>query len=224
MTHTTLKLVTAAVIVATTALISGCSNKAQDIDLTLIGGDGQNSENSYTVDIRRDTEEVPVNSDTTLDISTAEPEEISEPDIPKEETTAPTKNEKPAEAAPATTPATTKAAQPAVTITTDKPQVTTPAQTVRTDLPKVTAEPQYTTAATTTTKPAKQTEPAEIKTDENGFPANPEVNQTFVDSTGTEYIYNGIFGWIQGDDGNPDVQEFPRHGDYTYGEGEQVLH
>ena len=113
MTHTTLKLVTAAVIVATTALISGCSNKAQDIDLTLIGGDGQNSENSYTVDIRRDTEEVPVNSDTTLDISTAEPEEISEPDIPKEETTAPTKNEKPAEAAPATTPATTKAAQPA---------------------------------------------------------------------------------------------------------------
>ena len=177
-----------------------------------------------TADIRRDTEEVPVNSDTTLDISTAEPEEIREPDIPKEETTAPAKNEKPAEAAPETTPATTKAAQPAVTITTDKPQVTTPAQTVRTDLPKVTAEPQYTTAATTTTKPAKQTEPAEIKTDENGFPANPEVNQTFVDSTGTEYIYNGIFGWIQGDDGNPNIQEFPRHGDYTYGEGEQVLH
>ena len=147
---------------------------------------------------------------------TAEPEEISEPDIPKEETTAPAKNEP--------TPATTKATQPAVTITTDKPQVTTPAQTVRTDLPKVTAEPQYTTAATTTTKPAKQTEPAEIKTDENGFPANPEVNQTFVDSTGTEYIYNGIFGWIQGDDNNPDIQEFPRHGDYTYGEGEQVLH
>lgn len=202
MTHTTLKLVTAAVIVATTALISGCSNKAQDIDLTLIGGDGQDIENRYTVDIRYDTDE-----------STAEPEEISEPDIPKEETTA-----------PETTPATTKATQPAVTITTDKPQVTTPAQTVRTDLPKVTAEPQYTTAATTTTKPAKQTEPAEIKTDENGFPANPEVNQTFVDSTGTEYIYNGIFGWIQGDDNNPDIQEFPRHGDYTYGEGEQVLH
>ena len=87
--------------------------------------------------------------------------------------------------------------------TIDKPQVTTPAQTVRTDLPKVTAEPQYTTAATTTTKPAKQTEPAEIQTDANGFPANPEVNQTFVDSTGTEYIYNGIFGWIQGNDGTP---------------------
>lgn len=203
MKHSTLKLMTAAMIISATALfIGGCSNKAQDIDLTLIGGEGQVMDNSYTVDIRYDTDE-----------PTAEPTEISEPDIPKEETTA-----------PETTPATTKATQPAVTITTDKPQVTTPAQTVRNDLPKVTAEPQYTTAATTTTKPAKQTEPAEIKTDENCFPANPEVNQTFVDSTGTEYIYNGIFGWIQGDDGNPDIQEFPRHGDYTYGEGEQVLH
>ena len=203
MKHSTLKLMTAAMIISATALfIGGCSNKAQDIDLTLIGGEGQVMDNSYTVDIRYDTDE-----------PTAEPTEISEPDIPKEETTA-----------PETTPATTKATQPAVTITTDKPQVTTPAQTVRNDLPKVTAEPQYTTAATTTTKPAKQTEPAEIKTDENGFPATPEVNQTFVDSTGTEYIYNGIFGWIQGDDGNPDIQEFPRHGDYTYGEGEQVLH
>ena len=203
MKHSTLKLMTAAMIISATALfIGGCSNKAQDIDPTLIGGEGQVMDNSYTVDIRYDTDE-----------PTAEPTEISEPDIPKEETTA-----------PETTPATTKATQPAVTITTDKPQVTTPAQTVRNDLPKVTAEPQYTTAATTTTKPAKQTEPAEIKTDENGFPANPEVNQTFVDSTGTEYIYNGIFGWIQGDDGNPDIQEFPRHGDYTYGEGEQVLH
>lgn len=205
MTHTTLKLVIAAVIVATTALISGCSNKAQDIDLTLIGGDGQDMDNRYTVDIRYDTDE-----------STAEPEEISEPDIPKEETTA-----------PETTPATTKAAQPAVTITTDKPQVTTPAQTVRTDLPKVTAEPQYTTAATTTPKPAKQTEPAEIKTDENGFPANPNNGDKFTDSTGQTYQYDGslFFRWVPyNNDGKTIVQEFPKHGDYTYGEGEQILH
>ena len=199
-----LKLVTAALLITATAtFVGGCSNKAQDIDLTLIGGEGQVMDNSYTVDIRYDTDE-----------PTAEPTEISEPDIPKEKTTA-----------PETTPATTKATQPAVTITTDKPQVTTPAQTVRTNLPKVTAEPQYTTAATTTTQPAKQTEPAEIKTDENGFPANPEVNQTFVDSTGTEYIYNGIFGWIQGDDGNPDVQEFPdNYEGGIFGGGQSVLH
>ena len=216
MKHTTLKLVTAAVIVATPDLISGCSNKAQDIDLTLIGGDGQDIENRYTVDIRYDTDEAPINSDTAIVISTAEPEEISEPDIPKEKTTA-----------PETTPATTKATQPAVTITTDKPPVTTPAQTVRTDLPKVTAEPQYTTAATTTTKPAKQTEPAEIKTDENGFPANPQNGDKFTDSTGQTYQYDGslFFRWIPyNNDGKTIVQEFPRHGDYTYGEGEQVLH
>lgn len=183
MKHITLKLVTAAMIITATAMfVGGCSNKAQEIDLTLIGGDGQDIENKYTVDIRYDTDE-----------PTAELTEISEPDIPKEETTS---------------PATTKATQPAVTVTTDKPQVTTPAQTVRTDLPKVTAEPQYTSAVTTNAKP-QQTEPVEIETDENGFPTNPEVNQTFVDSTGTEYIYNGIFGWIQGNDGNPDVQEFP---------------
>ena len=41
MKHTILKLVTAAMIISATALfVGGCSNKAQDIDLTLIGGDG----------------------------------------------------------------------------------------------------------------------------------------------------------------------------------------
>ena len=90
MKRTTLKLVTAAMIISATALfVGGCSNKAQDIDLTLIGGDGQDIENRYTVDIRYDTDEAPINSDTDIVISTAEPEEISEPDIPKEETTAP---------------------------------------------------------------------------------------------------------------------------------------
>lgn len=199
MKHITLKLVTAAMLITATAMfVGGCSNKAQEIDLTLIGGDGQDIENKYTVDIRYDTDE-----------PTAELTEISEPDIPKEETTS---------------SATTKATQPAVTVTTDKPQVTTPAQTVRTDLPKVTAEPQYTSAVTTTAKP-QQTEPVEIETDENGFPTNPEVNQTFVDSTGTEYIYNGIFGWIQGNDGNPDVQEFPdNYEGGIFGGGQSVLH
>ncbi len=189
MKHSTLKLMTAAMIISATALfIGGCSNKAQDIDLTLIGGEGQDMDNRYTVDIRYDTDE-----------PTAEPEEISEPDIPKEET-----------AVPETTAVTTKATQPAVTITTDKPQVTTPAQTVRTDLPKVTAEPQYTTAATTTTKPAKQTEPAEIQTDANGFPANPKNGDVFTDSTGQEYQFNSVFdAWIPGNIGKVDMQVFP---------------
>ncbi len=189
MKHSTLKLVTAALLITATAtFVGGCSNKAQEIDLTLIGGEGQNMDNRYTVDIRYDTDE-----------PTAEPEGISEPDIPKEET-----------AVPETTSATTRATQPAVTITTDKPQVTTPAQTVRTDLPKVTAEPQYTTAATTTTKPAKQTEPAEIQTDANGFPANPKNGDVFTDSTGQEYQFNSVFdAWIPGNIGKVDMQVFP---------------
>lgn len=190
MKRTTLKLMTAAMIISATALfIGGCSNKAQDIDLTLIGGEGQVMDNRYTVDIRYDTDE-----------PTAEPEEISEPDIPKEET-----------AVPETTSATTRATQPAVTITTDKPQVATPAQTVRDDLPKVTAEPQYTTAATTTEKQIKQTVPAEVETDENGFPANPKNGDIFIDSTGQEYQFNSVFdAWIPGNTGKVDMQEFPR--------------
>lgn len=184
-----LRLVTAALLITATAtFVGGCSNKAQEIDLTLVGGDGQDTESSYTVDIRYDTDE-----------PTAEPTEISEPETPKEETIS-----------PAATPATTKATQPAVTITTDKPQVTTPAQTVRTDLPKVTAEPQYTTAATTTAKPAKQTEPAEIQTDANGFPANPKNGDVFTDSTGQEYQFNSVFdAWIPGNTGKVDMQVFP---------------
>lgn len=201
MKHITLKLVTAAMIITATAMfVGGCSNKAQEIDLALIGGDGQDIENKYTVDIRYDTDE-----------PTAELTEISEPDIPKEETTS---------------SATTKATQPAVTVTTDKPQVTTPAQTVRTDLPKVTAEPQYTSAVTTTAKP-QQTEPVEIETDKDGFPANPKNGDKFTDSTGQTYQYDGslFFRWVPyNNDGKTIVQEFPRHGDYTYGEGEQILH
>lgn len=231
MKHITLKLMATATMIAAIAALGGCAEKKPEIDFNLIGGEIQTEDSDYEVDIRSDTEETPVNSDTEAGSVTAESEIFYDSDIPKEEIAVSEADESDIPEAPAvsedkpdtTKPETTTTAKPAVTITTDKPKETTPAQTVRTDLPKVTAEPQYTTAATTTTKP-NQTEPTEVETDANGFPANPVVNQTFVDSTGTEYIYNGIFGWIKGDDGNPDIQEFPRHGDYTYGEGEQVLH
>lgn len=191
-----LRTISAAMLISVLAAVTGCSDRKPDIDYDLVGGTYEAGENEYKVQIFSDS------SDTTAE--------------------APVESE--TESATSSTPETTKSTttKPAVTVSTNQ-AVTTPEQTVRTDLPKVTAEPQYTTDSTTTAKP-KQTEPVEIEMDDNGFPANPEENQTFVDSTGTEYIYNGIFGWIQGDDGNPDVQEFPRHGDYTYGEGEQILH
>lgn len=175
-----LRTISAAMLISVLTAVTGCSDRKPDIDYDLIGGTYEAGENEYKVQIFSDS------SDTTME--------------------APTESE--TEATTSSTLETTKSTttKPAVTVSTSK--ATAPAQTVRTDLPKVTAEPQYTTASTTTTKP-KQTEPTEIETDENGFPANPEVNQTFVDSTGTEYIYNGIFGWIQGDDGNPNIQEFP---------------
>lgn len=191
----TLRTISAAMLISVLAAVTGCSDRKPDIDYDLIGGTYEAGENEYKVQIFSDS------SDTTVK--------------------APTESE--AEATTSSAPETTKSTttKPAVTVATSKASTT--AQTVRTDLPKVTAEPQYTTASTTTAKP-KQTEPAEIETDENGFPANPKNGDKFTDSTGQEYMYNSIFErWVPGHSGNVNMQEFPRHGDYTYGEGEQIL-
>ena len=191
----TLRTISAAMLISVLAAVTGCSDRKPDIDYDLIGGTYEVGENEYKVQIFSDS------SDTTAE--------------------APTEFE--TEATTSSTPETTKSTttKPAVTVSTSK--AATPEQTVRTDLPKVTAEPQYTTASTTTTKP-KQTEPTEIETDENGFPANPKNGDKFTDSTGQEYMYNSIFErWVPGHSGNVNMQEFPRHGDYTYGEGEQIL-
>lgn len=191
----TLRTISAAMLISVLAAVTGCSDRKPDIDYDLIGGTYEVGENEYKVQIFSDS------SDTTAE--------------------APTEFE--TEATTSSTPETTKSTttKSAVTVSTSK--AATPEQTVRTDLPKVTAEPQYTTASTTTTKP-KQTEPTEIETDENGFPANPKNGDKFTDSTGQEYMYNSIFErWVPGHSGNVNMQEFPRHGDYTYGEGEQIL-
>lgn len=190
-----LMTISAAMLISVLTAVTGCSDRKPDIDYDLIGGTYEAGENEYKVQIFSDS------SDTTVE--------------------APTESE--AEATTSSTPETTKSTttKPAVTVSTSK--AATPAQTVRTDLPKVTAKPQYTTASTTTTKP-KQTEPTEIEMDENGFPANPKNGDKFTDSTGQEYMYNSIFErWVPGHSGNVNMQEFPRHGDYTYGEGEQIL-
>ena len=178
------------------AAVTGCSDRKPDIDYDLVGGTYEAGENEYKVQIFSDS------SDTTAE-------------VPAESET---------ESVTSSTPETTKSttSKPAVTVSTSK-AVTTPEQTVRTDLPKVTAEPQYTTASTTPAKP-KQTEPVEIETDENGFPANPKNGDKFTDSTGQEYMYNSIFErWVPGHSGNVNMQEFPDN----YGEigsGQQVLH
>lgn len=191
-----LRTISAAMLISILAAVTGCSDRKPDIDYDLVGGTYEAGENEYKVQIFSDS------SDTTAE-------------VPAESET---------ESVTSSTPETTKSttSKPAVTVSTSK-AVTTPEQTVRTDLPKVTAEPQYTTASTTPTKP-KQTEPVEIETDENGFPANPKNGDKFTDSTGQEYMYNSIFErWVPGHSGNVNMQEFPDN----YGEigsGQQVLH
>lgn len=191
-----LRTISAAMLISVLAAVTGCSDRKPDIDYDLVGGTYEAGENEYKVQIFSDS------SDTTAE-------------VPAESET---------ESVTSSTPETTKSttSKPAVTVSTSK-AVTTPEQTVRTDLPKVTAEPQYTTASTTPAKP-KQTEPVEIETDENGFPANPKNGDKFTDSTGQEYMYNSIFErWVPGHSGNVNMQEFPDN----YGEigsGQQVLH
>lgn len=200
MKHLTKKLAAMAAVIMALTAISGCKAK-QDIDLSLIGGEMNSESSSYTVDIVADEPTVEVQS------STAPAPDLETQDVPE-----------PAPEQPAAT--TAPAPKPAVTITTDKPEVTTPAQTVRTDLPKVTAEPQY-TAPVTTAKPA-QTEPAEIETDSNGFPANPKNNDTFIAADGKKYIYNSIFQhWGEVlNDGKTIVEEFPS---FEVEDGDEII-
>ena len=136
----------------------------------------------------------------------------SKPDYPE----APNQDK---DSAPTSTKAQTN--KPAVTVVTTAPAVTAPPSTVRDDLPKVTAESKYTTAPTE--KPA-QTEPTVFeKTDSNGFPANPVDGQIFIDSDGNRWEYVEFIGWGEANGPAVILQEFPRHGDYVYGEGEQIL-
>lgn len=208
MRNFTFKLMAAFIAITAVTAVSGCTSTSEDIDLSLFGGEALTEKDSATVDIRQDSEET---EPSTLEVENKEPEDVVEtiePAVPQVTTTTTSTTPE---------PETTK---PAVTITTDKPKETTPAQTVRTDLPKVTAEPQYTTAATTTTKPA-QTEPTEIKTDANGFPADPQNGDIFTDSTGQGYMYDTIFGWIKhSGNGETIMQEFP---EFELS-GEKILH
>lgn len=194
MKHITFKAITAAILaMAASAAMCGCKAQ-QDIDITGYG-DFSSEDGTAVVDIRRDSEETEQPAPTV----TAEEEDDTSAEPEKPSATA---------AAPVTTKPQSK---PAVTITTDAPAVTTPAQTVRTDMPAVTAEPQYTTAATTTAKP-EQTEPVEVEVDGDGFPANPSDGDRFTDSTGQTYQYDGtlFFRWIPyNNNGQTIMQEFP---------------
>lgn len=213
----TLRITSATLAIIATALLTcGCSENKTDYDYDLIGGEVQNTDSSYDVDIRKDAESTPTDNTTSKsEVDTSAP---AAPTISTTSTVS-----KP------TTPTQPNAS---------KPDTTSQEETGNTEVPKKgntssetssvesKDEPQTTTSEpatpSTTSTPAK-TEPSEPKYDEKGFPTNPVANQAFVDSTGTSYVYDSLFGWIRGNNGNVDLQEFPRSGDYVYGEGEQIL-
>ncbi len=150
----------------------------------------------------------PVNSDTIMETEQTEPIEVytDEADVPAADTP-----ELPDEPAQTTAATTTK--KPVITTATNAPEVTAPPSTVRTDLPVVTS----TTKATTTTA---ATEPEEdIEYDDNGFPADPDFGDIFVDDNGQEWVYEWPMGmWYEY---GPAVQyEFP---DFPVEGGDEIV-
>jgi len=200
----TLRITSATLAILAAALLTcGCSENKTDYDYDLIGGEVQNTDSNYDVDIRKDAESTPTDNTTSKSEVDA-----SAPAAPTTSTTPTTSTE-------------SKPAAPTQPNNTSNPDTTSKEETGSTEVPKKentssetssveskdeqTSEPA---TPSTTSTPAK-TEPNEPKYDENGFPANPVVNQTFVDSTGTSYVYDTLFGWIRGNNGNVDLQEFP---------------
>ncbi len=199
----TLRITSATLAIIAAALLTcGCSENKTDYDYDLIGGEVQNTDSSYDVDIRKDAESTPTDNTTSKsEVDTSAP-------------AAPTMS---------TMSTVSKPTTPTQPSNTSKSDTTSKEETGHTEVPKKgntssetssvesKDEPQTTASEpatqSTTSTPAK-TEPSEPKYDENGFPANPVANQTFVDSTGQSYEYDSIFGWIKGD-GKTIVHEFP---------------
>lgn len=180
--------ITAALSIAAAATII-ILNRRSDADL-LNDKLMQTSEIIHEITETEDTPVVTISSH----ISEGEPISVEETAESAPIPDSPTTSERPADTA--TTPASTTnpadTTKPAVTIVTSKPTDNTPDEPVRTDLPKVTAAPEHTGTATTTDRNPSD-EPVEKPTDENGFPKNPNSGDTYTDSNGTTWVYNGIF-------------------------------
>lgn len=221
----TLRITSATLAIIAAALLTcGCSENKTEYDYDLIGGEVQNTDSNYDVDIRKDAESTPTDNTTSkLDVDASAPttsttSTISEPALP-------------AASATPTTPT-----QP----DTSKPDTTTKEETGNTEVPKKENtssetssveskdEPQNTTSepatSSTVSTPAETVKPSEPKYDANGFPANPKPNQEFTDNNGQEWIYVPFFGWGEYDSNQAGVtmEEFPNHGG-DYFSGEQIL-
>lgn len=219
----TLRITSAALaIIAAAVLACGCKDKINNYDYDLIGGDTQNSSGSYDVDIRKDPEGEPGNSSDTTSSSASTTNTNSgtesKPDV----------TSKPAATSSSTVikvPETPKKDNTSSSDTTSSTTSTTEEEKPQSAVSKPENKPEESKNTTTSSTPAAPSSSNETKLDKNGFPANPVADQTFYDSTGQKWIYSWMFGWKKtSDDRHVVVEDFPRSGNYTYGEGEIILH
>lgn len=184
MTKIRFTLTAAAIIAALT--LCGCTEQKTDYNYDLIGGE-LNSDNEYTVDIRKDDKDASDDTSSSSDISVADDTNSLDEQKPttSDAPSAPT-SEPEVSASSSGTEASTPSVQPAA-----------PAQSSQ---QTETSEPTSDAATSETSKPiASEKKDTTSNTtqnyDANGFPANPAPLTSFQDSSGQWWIYNPIFGW-----------------------------
>lgn len=203
---------TAAAILAALTLCS-CTDQKTEYNYDLIGGE-LNSDNEYTVDIRKDDKDdtsTTSSSSSSSDISVADDTNTSG----EQNSTVPT--------APTSEPE-------AATSTPSNAEVTHPvtSQPEASKVEEQTSEPTSNTATSETSKPSTSekkdtTSNTTQKYDDNGFPANPAPSELFYNSTnGQWWRYNPIFGWLESDgQDKTNMEDFPSF--EVEGGDEQIL-
>lgn len=218
MTKIRFTLTAAAILAALT--LCGCTDQKTDYNYDLIGGE-LNSENEYTVDIRKDDKDDTGTSSNTPDIITVDDTNSSDEQNP-------TTSDAPS--APTSEPTTDTSSSDADATTPSNAEVTHPvtSQPEASKVEEQTSEPTSNTATSETSKPSTSekkdtTSNTAQKYDENGFPANPEPFQSFTDASGQRWEYDNFAGWCKAGGGGVEVTEIPRSSDIPYGQGEQIL-
>lgn len=211
MTKIRFTLTAAAILAALT--LCGCTDQKTDYNYDLIGGE-LNSDNEYTVDIRKDASDVTNdisstdNTSSSSDISVADDTNISD----EQNSTVPTAptSEPEAAASSSDTDVTTPSAQPAApTQSSQQTETSEPTPDASKSEPTSSAD----TATSETSKPSisekkDTTSNTTQKYDENGFPANPEPFQSFTDVSGQRWEYDNFAGWCKAGGGGVIVTDF----------------
>lgn len=194
---------TAAAILAALTLCS-CTDQKTEYNYNLIGGE-LNSDNEYTVDIRKDASDdtsTTSSSGNTTDIITVDDTNSSGEQNPttSDAPSAPT-SEPTADTSSSDTDVTTPSVQPAAPTQSSKPTETSEPASSADAATSETSKPSTSEKKDTTSNTAQ-------KYDENGFPANPEPFQSFTDASGQRWEYDNFAGWCKAGGGGVEVTDF----------------